>query len=118
MSSSRGTDMHFTTHNRRAFLGQTGAGIGLAALSTLLGRDCFAADTFAPNAPGIAGLPSLPQKAKRVIFLYMSGGPSQFETFDYKPKLAELDGQPMPESYTRGQPIAQLQGQELKCLAP
>jgi hypothetical protein len=55
---------------------------------------------------------------KRVIFLYMSGGPSQFETFDYKPRLAELDGQPMPESYTKGQPIAQLQGQTLKCLAP
>lgn len=40
------------------------------------------------------------------------------ETFDHKPELARLDGQPMPESYTRGQPIAQLQGQELKCLGP
>ncbi len=48
----------------------------------------------------------------------MSGGPSHLETFDHKPKLAELDGQPMPESYTKGQPIAQLQGQELRCLAP
>ena len=48
----------------------------------------------------------------------MSGGPSHLETFDYKPKLAELDGQPMPESFTKGQPIAQLQGQELKCLGP
>ena len=57
-------------------------------------------------------------KAKRVIFLYMAGGPSHLETFDYKPKLAELDGQPMPESFTKGQPIAQLQGQKLKCLGP
>jgi uncharacterized protein (DUF1501 family) len=57
-------------------------------------------------------------KAKRVILLYMSGGPSQLETFDYKPKLAQLHGQPMPESFTKGQPIAQLQGQELKCQGP
>jgi hypothetical protein len=48
----------------------------------------------------------------------MSGGPSHLETFDYKPKLAELDGQPMPESYTKGQPIAQLQGQALKVQGP
>jgi hypothetical protein len=48
----------------------------------------------------------------------MAGGPSQLETFDPKPELARLDGQPMPESYTAGQPIAQLQGQELKCLGP
>ena len=44
----------------------------------------------------------------------MAGGPSHLETFDYKPKLAELHGQPMPESFTKGQPIAQLQGQELQ----
>ena len=57
-------------------------------------------------------------KAKRVIFLCMAGGPSHLETFDYKPKLAELSGQPMPESYTKGQPIAQLQGKKLTCMAP
>ena len=48
----------------------------------------------------------------------MAGGPSHFETFDHKPKLAEMHGQPMPESFTAGQPIAQLQGQTLKCQAP
>ena len=48
----------------------------------------------------------------------MAGGPSHLETFDFKPKLAEMDGQPMPESFTAGQPIAQLQGQQLKCLGP
>ena len=53
-------------------------------------------------------------KAKRVIFLCMAGGPSHLETFDYKPKLDELHGKPMPESFTKGQPIAQLQGQQLK----
>src|SRR6185295_8295602 len=57
-------------------------------------------------------------KAKRIIHLYMAGGPSHLETFDYRPKLAEMSGKPMPESFTKGQPIAQLQGQSLKCLAP
>ena len=57
-------------------------------------------------------------KAKRVIWLTMAGGPSHLETFDYKPKLAELHGQPMPESFTKGQQIAQLQGQKLICFGP
>ncbi|NNE93386.1 MAG: DUF1501 domain-containing protein [Verrucomicrobiales bacterium] len=94
---------------RRAFLGQTGFGLGSAALAGLLGRD-----SQAKIPGGVPGLPNLPVKAKRVIFLCMAGGPSHLETFDYKPKLDELDGKPMPESFTRGQPIAQLQGQALK----
>src|SRR5262249_9689218 len=59
-----------------------------------------------------------PPKAKRVIYLYMAGGPSHLETLDDKPKLAEMHGQPMPESFTKGQPIAQLQGAKLNCFAP
>lgn len=54
-------------------------------------------------------------KVKRVIQLYMAGGPSHLETFDYKPTLAKLDGKPTPESYTKGQPMAKLQGRELRC---
>src|SRR5207302_9112714 len=69
-------------------------------------------------APGVKGLPNFAPKAKRVIFLYMSGGPSHLETFDYKPKLGEMNGKPMPESFTKGQPIAQLQGAKLTCFAP
>ncbi len=65
----------------------------------------------------LANLP-LPQRAKRVIWLTMAGGPSHLELFDYKPKLAKMHGQPMPESFTRGQQLAQLQGQELRCLGP
>ncbi|HMC12106.1 MAG TPA: DUF1501 domain-containing protein [Pirellulaceae bacterium] len=60
----------------------------------------------------------LAPQAKRIIFLTMAGGPSHLESLDYKPKLAEMHGQPMPESFTKGQPIAQLQGKELKCFAP
>ena len=48
----------------------------------------------------------------------MAGGPSHLETLDHKPELARRDGEPMPESMTKGQPIAQLQGKELRCLAP
>ncbi|GIT29704.1 MAG: hypothetical protein Ct9H300mP1_17500 [Planctomycetaceae bacterium] len=48
----------------------------------------------------------------------MAGGASHLETWDHKPKLAEMNGKPMPESYTKGQPIAQLQGKKLTCLAP
>ena len=62
--------------------------------------------------------PPLPVKAKRVIFLCMAGGPSHLETFDNKPELAKLHGKPMPESFTKGQQIAQLQGKELKAFGP
>jgi hypothetical protein len=110
---------------RRAFLTRSGVGLGTLALSTLLDRDLGAAAITRPAArtPGnvlhhAVGLPHFRPRVKRVIFLYMSGGPSHLETFDYKPKLAELDGQPMPESFTKGQPIAQLQGQELKVQGP
>src|SRR5262245_49347035 len=104
---------------RRAFLGQTGVSLGSAALTWLLGGRLLAADRPRAGAlPGLPGLPHFPPKIKRVIFLYMSGGPSHLETFDHKPMLAKLDNTPMPASFTRGQPIAQLQGQKLKCLAP
>ncbi len=59
-----------------------------------------------------------PAKAKRVIWLTMAGGASHLETFDWKPKLAEMHGKPMPESMTKGQQLAQLQGQKLVCFGP
>jgi len=102
----------FDNHlNRRAFLNRSAIGIGAAALAHQLVVD---------SAAGAAGAikPHFPAKAKRVIFLCMAGGPSHLETFDYRRKLTEMDGQSMPESITAGQPIAQLQGKELKCLAP
>src|SRR5262245_21519117 len=103
--------------HRRAFLGRAGLSLGSVAFSALLGRADGRRST--PGLPpGVIGMPHFAPNAQRVIFLYMSGGPSQFETFDPKPKLAELDGQPMPASVTKGQPIAQLQGQKLYCFAP
>jgi hypothetical protein len=92
------------------------ASLGLAALADLSART-GAAGAAGTGAAATAG-PHHTPRAKRVIFLYMSGGPSQFETFDPKPELARRDGQPMPDSLTRGQPLAQLQGKELRILGP
>jgi hypothetical protein len=88
---------------RRAFLGKACAGFGLAALGNMMG-----ASDYRHHAA----------KAKRVIFLYQAGGPSHLETFDSKPKLAEMHGKPMPDSFTKGQQIAQLQGKPLICYGP
>ncbi|NNM31118.1 MAG: DUF1501 domain-containing protein, partial [Akkermansiaceae bacterium] len=99
--------------NRRAFLGQAGIGFGSAALLSMLGGRALGAGIEA-SPKGLPGIPHHTPKVKRVIFLCMAGGPSHLETFDHKPKLDELHGQPMPESFTAGQPIAQLQGQKLK----
>ena len=91
---------------RRALLGRAVQGLGALALASL-------------ERPLLAqSIVRLPQKAKRVIWLSMAGGPSHLETFDPKPILTKMDGQPMPESMTKGQQIAQLQGQKLMCFAP
>jgi len=105
--------MNPTLIHRRAFLGQGSLGLGAVALASI-------ADPRVGKAAGVGVLnpPPLPVKAKRVIWMTMAGGPSHLETFDHKPKLAELDGQPMPESFTKGQQLAQLQGQKLICLRP
>lgn len=95
---------------RRSFLRAGGLSLGGIALGQMLARDGRAAGA-------IPRLPFAP-KAKRVIWLYMAGGMSHIDTFDNKPKLAQMNGQPMPESVTKGKQIAQLQGAKLSCLAP
>jgi hypothetical protein len=99
---------------RRAFLGKTCQGLGAVALASLLRPSAVRAEA----QRGVLGKPPLPQRATRVIWLTMAGGPSHLETFDPKPKLAEMHGKPMPESLTRGQMLAQLQGQKLNCFGP
>ena len=104
--------------SRRRFLIDTAMGLGGLALGTFFQRDGIAGNTNISQSSGIIDPRHIIPKCKRVIFLYMAGGPSHLETFDYKPKLAQLDGQVMPESFTKGQQIAQLQGKELKILGP
>ncbi len=102
---------------RRTFLARAGLSLGGAALGTFLARDGFAG-AKAASGRGMVWPLHHPPKAKSVIFLCLAGGPSHIETFDRKPMLEKLDGQPMPESVTAGQPIAQLQGHELRVLGP
>lgn len=105
--------MNPTILHRRAFLGQGIAGLGILGLNSLLAPQLF-------GASGVGAVNPLHHtaKAKRVIFLYQAGGPSHLETFDNKPKLREMHGKGMPESFTKGQQIAQLQGKPLVCFGP
>ncbi|MBN00595.1 MAG: sulfatase [Planctomycetaceae bacterium] len=91
---------HLLTTTRRHFFGQTATGIGVAALSSLLNADGAYA---AANTDGRSNLPHFSPKAKRVIYLFQSGAPSQLDLFDYKPKLADLRKQELPDSIRQGQ---------------
>src|SRR5438128_7706497 len=81
---------------RRQFFGLAGGGLGAAALATLLSEDLHAAD-------GLPGLPHFAPTAKRVIYLFQSGAPSQMDMFDYKPRLNDLRGSELPASIRMGQ---------------
>ena len=112
MKPLRGTDEIC----RRTFLSRGAAGMGLLGLNSLLSPHLFGAPIT--TSKGVVNPLHHPATARRVIFLYQAGGPSHLETFDFKPKLREMDGKGMPESFTKGQQIAQLQGKELKCFGP
>src|SRR6187402_2612706 len=99
---------------RRAFLGRASRGLGALGLASLLQPSLLGADGTG-KWPGLIHPTHFPARAKRVIYLCMAGGPSHLETFDFKPKLREFNGEPMPDSITKGKQIAQLQGQALKC---
>lgn len=107
---------------RRTFIERSGISLGSMALGSLMAGRGFASDAAAggsaPDSRGVIQPLHFPPRAKRIIWLYMAGGMSHLDTYDYKPKLAELHGEPMPESVTAGQQIAQLQGQKLNCFAP
>ena len=106
-------------HSRRDFLVKTGLGLGTAALAQLLGRDAFAATaSLSPaassarpvvaHANALGGLPGLPHfapKAKRVICLFQSGGPSHLDLLDDKPVLRQRFNEDLPDSIRRGQRI-------------
>ncbi|MFY0685765.1 MAG: DUF1501 domain-containing protein [Cyclobacteriaceae bacterium] len=87
--------------NRRHFLSRTSLGIGGAALSSLLTTDLFGNT----QKQGVLGSPHFHPKAKRVIYLFQSGGPSQLETFDYKPLLQQRNGDQLPDSIRNGQRV-------------
>jgi hypothetical protein len=114
--------------NRRTFLQQSAAGIGMAALGSLLGQAGFAAPApdgrplGGPGANiglGLPGIPHLPAKAKRVIYLFQAGAPSQLDLFDYKPQLQARRAEDLPASIRMGQRLTGMtSGQKTFPVAP
>src|SRR5450432_1571428 len=88
---------------RRQLFGRCAMGLGSIALASLM-NDSLLADSAARDMahPLSPRAPHFKAKAKNVIYLFMAGGPSQLELFDHKPKLVELNGQPIPESFIKG----------------
>src|SRR6185437_3690754 len=95
----------FNPMNRRDFLGRFALGLGGAALAGLFNREAGAASVAAAPNPfkGILPAPHFAPKANRIIYLFMSGGPSQLDLFDYKPLLNKMNGQDLPASVRMGQ---------------
>src|SRR5262249_26599949 len=92
---------------RRHFFGRCAMGLGGIALASLLSdQKVFAAPTAILVNPLEPKPGHLPARAKNIIYLFMAGGPSQLELFDYKPKLIELNGRPIPRSFIEGKRFA------------
>ena len=97
--------------SRRYFLGSSSGGIGAAALATMAGSGLGAIPTTEPGSrpyPALPGLPHFAPKARRIIWLFQSGGPSQMELFDYKPLLQKRRGEELPESIRQGQRLTNM----------
>src|SRR5215212_8059542 len=99
---------------RRQFFGRGAAGIGTAALASLLNPGLFSGAAASAAGGGVTGAPAtegvlralhFAPRAKRVIYLFMSGGPSHIDLFDHKPKLKDLHGSELPGSVRMGQRI-------------
>src|SRR6201992_2420930 len=91
--------LHF---NRRRFLKGLGFGIGGIALGSLLIPDLFSRNGE-EDEPAVLGLPHFAPKAKRIIYLFQNGAPSQLDLFDYKPLLNKMQGEDLPGSVRNGQ---------------
>ena len=101
--------------SRREWLQRSGMGFGAIALADLLSRDGARGVTQAAPGTGVGGVlsaPHHPPTAKRVIYLFQSGGPSQLETFDYKPVLNERQGQQLPDFVRQGQRLTGMSGNQ------
>ncbi|MCG8652983.1 MAG: DUF1501 domain-containing protein [Pirellulales bacterium] len=115
----------FLTESRRHFLFRSGNGLGAVALSTLMNPDLIGSTAYANRSAGTSnpGLPQFPNfapRAKRIIYLFMAGGPSHIDTFDYKPAMRKLHGQELPDSVRQGQRLTGMtSGQKsFPCVAP
>jgi hypothetical protein len=93
--------------NRREFFGKQALGLGTAALSTLLCKDGLAGQI---QSGGLPDLPHFKPKAKNIIYLFQNGAPTHVELFDFKPKLVEMHGKPVPDSYFEGKRFSTMTG--------
>jgi len=103
---------HSLNLNRRKFLSKLSLGIGSVALGSLLIPDLFGSKSDEEML--LAGLPQFAPKAKRIIYLFQNGAPSQLDLFDYKPKLIEMFGQNLPESIRMGQRLTGMTADQKK----
>ncbi|MGB1125615.1 MAG: DUF1501 domain-containing protein [Phycisphaeraceae bacterium] len=118
-------EKYIKLETRRQFFGRTAMGLGAVALGSLLGKETFASpikDQAATPEGVVGGLPGLPHfapKAKRAIYLFMSGAPSQLDTFDYKPKMDKLFDKDLPDDIRMGQRLTTMtSGQKRFPIAP
>ncbi len=98
--------MNLRDLTRRHFFSRCSVGLGSIALGSLLGETGRTAPELAVRNPLEPRKTHFPARAKRVIYLFMAGGPSQLDLFEHKPQLNALNGQPIPESYTAGKRFA------------
>ena len=98
--------------NRRKFLSKLSLGIGSVALGSLLIPDLFSGNE---SDDLVKQLPHFAPKAKRIIYLFQNGAPSQLDLFDYKPKLNDLFGQDLPASVRQGQRLTGMTANQTKC---
>src|SRR5262245_52418240 len=97
---------HSVQLSRRHFFSRAAGGLGIAALASLLEGEAAAVGAVLPadsGSGGLAGLPHFRPRAKRVIYLFQSGAPSQLDLFDYKPRLTDSQGSELPDSVRMGQ---------------
>jgi hypothetical protein len=99
-------------HNRRKFLSRLSLGIGSFALGSLLMPDLFASKEDEEML--MAGLPHFAPKAKRIIYLFQNGAPSQLDLFDYKPMLQKMQGEDLPASVRMGQRLTGMTADQKK----
>src|SRR5689334_7396919 len=119
MINPHSCNRRLAVRSRREFLAASSFGFGSLALSFLLSRDLASAATISgqPVNTLAAKPPHFPAKAKRVIFIFLQGGPSQVDTFDPKPELNRLDGQFLPASFLKGEvALAQTKAEESKLM--
>ena len=109
---------HVQAMTRRHFFGRSAMGLGTAALASLLSSGRVGC-THPTGTGGLPGLPHFAPKAKRAIYLFMNGGPSQMDLFDYKPRMATLFDKDLPDSIRRGQRLTTMtSGQSRFPVAP